>query len=315
MRGLGLTWRHTISQARTRFARLVAGLPQPRVIGYYNFWGLPFFAAVDGAELRIGVLHGDWPGLAECLRGLRGLVDGVLCVSPPLVELVRENWPGFPAERAAMLACPVNLPAPDTAKPPLAGRPLVVGFCGRISRAEKRVDRFPALYQQLAQAGLDFRLEFLGDGPDARWLRRQLAGHSRVVFHGRLSGRAYWQALRGWDAIVFVSDYEALPIALMEAMGLGVVPIYPRIGYGGSEYARAAAPEFWYEPGDLSQITQALRRLRQMAAAELQALRDRCGQTVRAHLGDGYFVTFSSFVRRICELPRISRAQFPPRPF
>jgi glycosyltransferase involved in cell wall biosynthesis len=285
------------------------------VIGYYNFWGLPFFAALDGAERRVGVLHAPWPGLPECLRRVRGLVDGVLCVSRPLLELVRENWPAFPAERTAFLPCPVNLPAPDTAKAPLAGRPLVVGFCGRIMREEKRVDRFPAVYQQLAQAGLDFRLEFLGDGPQAHWLQRQLAGDSRVVFHGRLSGQAYWQALRGWDAILFVSDCEGIPIALLEAMSVGVVPIYPRIGSGGDEYVKEAVPEFWYKAGELSQITQALIRLQQMPAQQLQSLRDRCGQTVRPHLGEGYFVTFSSFARRICELPRISHARFAPRPF
>jgi glycosyltransferase involved in cell wall biosynthesis len=315
VRGLGLTWRSNIGQARRRFRQAINSVRPPRVVAYYNFWGLPFFAGLDAAERRLGVLHTDWPGLPDCLRQVGGLVDGAFCVNHQLLELVRQNWPGFSPERLALLPCPVGLAAPDTAKPPLAGRPLVVGFCGRIAREQKRVDRFPVLFKLLKESGLDFRLEFLGDGPQEDWLKARLAGEPRVVFHGRLAGAAYWQALRSWDAILFVSDYEGIPIALMEAMSLGVVPVYPQIGCGGGEYVRRAAPEFWYRAGELPLVVAALKELQQMPQPALQALRDRCGETVKAHLGDNYLRTFSGFVRQVQEWPRVSQAEFTRRPF
>jgi glycosyltransferase involved in cell wall biosynthesis len=304
--GLGLSGRDSIHTARARLAAVAAGLPAPLVVGYYNLWGLPFFAGVDGASRRIGVLHSDWPDLAERLRRVRPLVDGALCVSRPLVDAARRAWPEMADERIAFLPCPVDPPAALLPRPPLEGRPLVIGYCGRLSRVQKRVDRLPELVSRLRGADPDFRLELLGDGRDEAWLRRRLGSEPRVVFRGRLGGEAYWRTLNGWDAIVFTSDYEGLPLALLEAMGVGAVPVYPRIGCGGADCAGRVAPELLYEPGDMAACAAAVRRLARLPAAELDAARGRSVREVAPHLGDAYFRTFSEFVRRIAALPRIS---------
>jgi glycosyltransferase involved in cell wall biosynthesis len=305
VRGLGLSWRHTIAQARRRFARAVPKTGPVKV--YHNCWGLPFFAGLDSAQRRIGVLHSDWPGLPGCLRRVHAFVDGVLCVSQPLMGWARREWADWDSERVAFLPYPAGCAQVEITKAPLASRPLVVGFAGRLSREQKRVDRLPTLVRELDRAKLDYRFELLGDGPEAGWLRRQLAGHPRVIFHGRLSGEAYQSVLRGWDALVLVSDYEGLPIALLEALSVGVLPLYPRIGSGGDDYVARICSEFLYTPEDLRAVASALAKVRQLPAERVEALRARCGEVATPHLGDCYLRTFAAFVRRVMELPRVSR--------
>ena len=91
----------------------------------------------------------------------------------------------------------------------------MLGYSGRIIREAKRVDRLPALDRELLAAGVDCRWEIMGDGPELPGLRRQMA-ERRVCFRGRLADAAYWEALAGCDLLVFTSDYEGLPISLVE---------------------------------------------------------------------------------------------------
>ena len=319
VRGLGLSGLSSIATARRRFRQLsapppeVISAPPPEVMAWHNLWGLAFLADLDRAGRRLGVLHSDFPGLAGWLPGLRGLLDGALCVSRPLLEMVRAALPELAGERAAWLPYPVARERPEAPQPPPGGRPWVIGYAGRLARAQKRVDRFPALVRALRGAGVDFRFEFLGDGPEAPWLRRQLAGETRVRFHGRLDGEAYWNVLRGWDALVFVSDYEGLPIALLEALAVGVLPIFPAIGSGGDTYAAGVRPDLLYPAGDLAAAVQVLRRLAAAPPEDLAALRRRANELAVPHLGDCYLSTFARHARALAALPRISEAA-PARP-
>lgn len=305
--GLGLTGRHSIRAARSRFAAAAeATAPPPDVFAFHNLWGLPFFAGLDRTGRRLGVLHTDFPGLEACLPGLTGLLDGLLCVSRPLLDRARRRLPELDGPRSDWLPYPVARDTTQASQAPLHGRPLVLGFAGRLSFAQKRVDRFPPLVRQLHEAGLDFRFEFLGDGPQAGWLRQQIGDNPRVRFHGRLSGEAYWEALKAWDVMVFVTDYEGLPISLLEALSVGVLPLFPAVGCGGDAYAAGVRDDLLYPAGDLAAAVHALRRLAGATEEALRSLRARANALAQPHLGDGYLRTFAEAVRRVVAQERLS---------
>ncbi len=312
IRGLGFTGLSTIRSARLRWQALrrdEAGAPT--VLAYHNLWGLAFFADLDRSERRLGVLHSDFPGLARWLPGLRGLLDSLLCVSQPLLELARRALPELAGDRSAWLPYPVARDHTRAAQPPVGQRPFVLGFAGRLAFAQKRVDRFPALIRELADAGVNFRFEFLGDGPQADWLRRRLADEPRAVFHGRREGANYWQALEGWDALVFVSDYEGLPIALLEALSVGVLPVFPAVGSGGDAYAAGVREDLVYPAGNLRAAAAVIARLAAAPERELRELRCRANALAQPHLGDCYLETFARHARAVAARPRISAAAFP----
>lgn len=299
-----------IGTARRRFADSFPDFT-PDVAVFHTEWGWPFFAGVDRAARRILYLHSDSPGLDRKLAKAVHWADGFICVSDKLAERVRSHLPGLPAERLLKVDAAIEAPELPVRHEPPAGRTLVLGFCGRIVNEQKRVDRFPEIVQRLDALGLSYRIEFLGDGPERAWLEAQLPDRTKFVFHGRQSGAAYWRIVTGWDAITFVSDYEGTPLALLEAMAVGGLPLHPRLDSGGDRYAGAVDPRLVYAPGDLAALAESIRWISTLKDDEWQALRSRSRTAIAAHLGDGYRRKFAEFVRHIAALPPLEQRPLP----
>ncbi len=313
VRGLGLTWRNTIHQARKRFRqRQPSGA---EVVTYSNVWGLPLFADLDGASRRIGVLHGPWPDQTDHVRSVRGCLDGVIGISSQQMELAARLLPELTAERIAFLPVPAGRDRGEIRQPQLGGRPFVVGYSGRVQRHQKRAERFPELVDALNRAGFAYRFEVLGDGPLLPGLRHRFSGNPRVVFHGRQHGEQYWQVLQTWDAMIFASDFEGVPISLMEGLSVGVIPVFPRIGSGADGHVKQVDARLLYPPGDLATAVRVLQSLTRLSKDEVTTLRRRCGEIARPHLGECDLAAMSACVHRIRDLPRISCTVFPRRPF
>lgn len=309
-RALDLNESLSIRAARGRFA---AAFPDfvPEVAVVHTDWGWPFFADLDRAPRRIAYLHSDTPGLDAKLAKIVHWADGFVCVSDRLVERVRTHLPGLAAERLLKVDAPIDAPELPARTAAPAGRPLVLGFCGRVVNEQKRVDRFPELAQRLDALGVSYRMEFLGDGLERPGLEQQLSDRAKFVFHGRQGGADYWRIVAGWDAITFVSDYEGTPLAELEAMAVGVLPLHPRLASGGDHYAGQVAARLVYPPGDLAALAEGVRWLSGLAGDEWNALRVRSRTAMSAHLGGGYRRKFSEFGRHIAALPAREKRPLP----
>lgn len=307
---LNFTWRTTLGRMRREFARVMAAHPGAVVI-YHNAWGLPFLHGGDGAARRVAFCHG-MPAFHACnLPPCDGLLDGVLGVAPGLAAAWGGMLPSLGPGRAQIMSAPVEPP------PGLAlrqGRPpeIVLGYAGRVVREHKRLDRLPQFLRELDAAGVRYRFEVLGEGSLRPALERKLG--ARVKFHGWTSAGDYWRALAGWDAMVFFSEVEGAPMALLEAMKLGAIPFYPGIGGTiGDLYAPQVDPLCLYPPGDLAAMAAAVRQVFARPAADLDALRARSRALVAAHTTENYCRTFDDFIGSVADQPRLSKPGDPAR--
>lgn len=312
--GLGLTWRHNIVIARQRMQSFCYP-NKPGIIIYHNLWGLPFFADVDHSVRRIAVLHTKWPGFEKVFPNHRGLIDGALCISQPLVDFVQAALPELGPNRIQLIPLPIDTPLASTHSSDMTKRPLIIGLCGRIEFHAKRVDRIPGLCRLLSESHQPFRMELLGDGSARSWLQARISPDAPVVFHGQQSGKKYWDILSQWDIILFLSDFEGLPISMLEAMGAGVIPVFPNLNCGGDLYAKQVSPDLVYPPGDLTSVCDTLKRICSMPSSNVEALRQKCREMVLPHAASNYRQVFANFVTHIHQLPRISADHFAPRPF
>ena len=312
--GLGVDGWDSIRCIRKKLAKHSDLFPDSVAV-CHNMWGLQFLAELIPAKRRIGILHSDWTTLRPFLQSQKELLDGVLCVSNTLMELVAECLPELSKDnRIQLIPYPIDGVPIMPNRMSLVKRPVIIGWIGRMQEEQKRVDRLPSLLKAFDDAQIDYRFELLGDGPMQEWLEKQLPTN-RTVFHGRKSGDDYYSTLSKWDFITSVSDYEGLPISMLEALSAGVLPLYPTIGSGGDEYAEKLSSNFVWEAFQFEQAASKLNLLLKQPEATLHQSRLNALNLTARHSESEYFRIFDSFTQQIVDLPRISNAELPNRPF
>jgi glycosyltransferase involved in cell wall biosynthesis len=125
------------------------------------------------------------------------------------------------------------------------------------------------LLRAFAEVDPDARLELVGEGPlraDLEALARELGVESRVRFHGAL-GYSETLAIIGRASVFALccrrtpdGDHDCLPVALMDAMSLGV-PVISSRAFGIPELIEDGQSGLLAPPEDPAATTEALSRL------------------------------------------------------
>lgn len=279
----------------------LAQSPTPATALLYNGYGAQIGIA-EGADRVVAYLHSDFPGLEWWTRSLIGRVDGILAVNATLAQRCMEYTSD------CISVGEVKLPLLGMTLQPLRqpSSLLRIGYVGRISRRQKRVERISGLLGGLRSMGTSYAFTFIGDGPDRAWLERQHSGDRRVVFSGHLTGQAYAEALAALDCVVFTSDYEGLPLALMEAVAAGAVPVYPA-GCCGAEWVARLGAGLVYDRQDGKALAAAVRAVGAWGVEQRQAYDQARRQQLAEHTEAAYHAGLSAFIDAVQRQPRRSR--------
>jgi glycosyltransferase involved in cell wall biosynthesis len=155
--------------------------------------------------------------------------------------------------------CPATLPARSTDE----GRLRIV-YAGRFVQEQKRVSDLPRIAHLLADCGIAAAWTLIGDGPEAAALRaglRDLPDHSSVTFTGRLGADAVLEHYTRNDVLILTSDYEGLPLSLLEAMARGCIPVVTAVESGIPEVVEAGVNGFAVPVGDIEGFAARLAEL------------------------------------------------------
>jgi colanic acid/amylovoran biosynthesis glycosyltransferase len=193
-------------------------------------------AASAGVPCAVA-LHSDDPhywALADTFADTTGPVSFV-AVSAAILEKLP-----FPADRFGRVLIPYGVPIPaESAK--WSDERFRVVYSGRFVERQKNVTtvlesllRFCAEYP----AG---EAVLIGGGPRLDPLQRRVAEagmETRVRFTGRLAPEEVGDELLRAHAILLMSDFEGLPVAFLEGMARGLVPVSRRTESGIPELVR-----------------------------------------------------------------------------
>jgi glycosyltransferase involved in cell wall biosynthesis len=144
-------------------------------------------------------------------------------------------------------------------------------------RPEKGYDVLLDAVKAVADCVPPIRVAAVGRGPLADALRarhRELALGDRFQFLGQRAD--VLQLLAGSDAFVLASHHEGLPVALMEATGVGLPIVASRVG-GIPQALEDEVDALLVPPGDPALLAQAMKRL-----ASDPELRDRLGRRAKS---------------------------------
>lgn len=211
----------------------------------------------------------------------------VICISDFCRSQVLRIAPGIPDHRLEIIRlgvdCAALQPAAIGSTQEFAG-PLKLVCTGRMVAAKGHRILLAAL-SALASEGISFECALIGDGPERSSLEALCASlgiSQQVRFLGALAHQPTLAQVASADVFVLASFAEGLPVALMEAMALGVPCVSTTI---------AAIPELIQDrvngllvpPGNSSALHAALYKL-----AGSPALRTELGLKARATTQETY---------------------------
>jgi glycosyltransferase involved in cell wall biosynthesis/predicted O-methyltransferase YrrM len=168
--------------------------------------------------------------------------NAIICVSSRIREKVASIHPGI-GDRTRVIHNTSIRDADILPRAPRSSDRLRIIYTGRLVQYQKRVLDFVLLADELEALGLDFTLDLVGGAPPAhdeaaallpqRAARHVEAGRMRLL--GRLARPDVLEELRSSDLFVLLSDFEGLPLSLIEAMAAGCVPVVAEMESGISE--------------------------------------------------------------------------------
>ena len=219
---------------------------------------LPF---IDFGIIRLPVVHNILPGEVNGSLEMPFWWDYALCVS----DFVRRAAINLgPSEKIGV--CELGVKHPDIAinrakidpgNPNFAIRLIWVG---RVEELQKRVSRIPLIARRLYELGVRFSWDVLGDGSELAKLKadvRNLGLEEYFRFHGCVSEKEVFEVFSRSHVLVLTSDFEGLPQVVIEAMGVGVVPVVTQLPGSTDSLINAGKTGFLCRRGDIDAFSSA----------------------------------------------------------
>jgi glycosyltransferase involved in cell wall biosynthesis len=152
-------------------------------------------------------------------------------------------------------------------------------FLGRLHK-DKGLREIAEACRVLKSENFQFEFKCFGAGDEKDFFVAEMSEilGEKFFYGGVVSGEEKWKALAESDIFLLPSHYEGLPVALLEAMAAGVVPVVSEIGSIGS-VVEEGFNGFLIEPQNVAQIVEKLKSLLS-DEADWQNLRNNARATV-----------------------------------
>ena len=203
----------------------------------YDFVASAISTDLPADVSTLGVLHSDDP--AHYIHGYRmgPYWDGIVSVSQFIHDNLMSLNPTF-ADRSSVIHYGIK-DAGDVISPKRQPtEKLKVVYTGRIVQEQKRIMDFVDVVDRLAQHSDQFEFSFVGDGDEMDAFRTRMAPHinsGMVKILGRAKPSQIPGLLRQAHVFALTSEYEGLPLSLLESLSAGLVPVVTEIKSGITE--------------------------------------------------------------------------------
>jgi glycosyltransferase involved in cell wall biosynthesis len=227
-----------IYEDRTEFVYHQLRSIQPRsVLACLGVESFEILRVVPDGVVRLGIIQSDDPGPYTVVDPYRPYLDAMIGVSSIIRDKLVANC-GF--KHSVYIPYGIQFRPFVARKPRAAGDPVRIIYVGRMIECQKRVSRLVELAKNLAAQGVSFRFTFVGGGEDLEKTRLALADLKQVQILGDVPNQKVTDLLRSNDVFVLLSDFEGLPLSLLEAMGEGLVPVVSDLESGVREVVTEA---------------------------------------------------------------------------
>ncbi len=229
----------------------------------------------------IQLLHGDHDYYYDMAVRHEPVIDAYVAYSRAMFENLCQR---LPERRDSIFHLPYGVPLANRVRRAAAG-PLRLVFAGRLENGQKGIFDLPEIDRHLTDLGIPVVWTIAGDGPHSGELARRwgLGGKAqttdRVRWLGRLDPLELANVYAEADVFVLPTRAEGFPVALLEAMSAGLVPVVSDIASGVPEVVEDGVTGLRPAVGDIAGFASAIATLSQ-ERDRLEAMSRAARQTV-----------------------------------
>ena len=199
--------------------------------GHLRRFGIPTVAVVHSDDrFYRGIID-------EFIAGpVQRRVTSAVCVS----DVLKEQVMACHLRDLVVKKIPCGTRVPQQSVTPSLAR-FRIAYVGRLAEEQKRISETTRALLRVCREIPGAEAVIYGDGPDRPAVERILAEEGlgvAVTLGGNVPNAEIQAQLLQCDAIALLSDYEGLPIALLEAMACGCVPVCLQMRSGIPELVR-----------------------------------------------------------------------------
>lgn len=278
----GVSIQRSSSRLRSIWKQEFSAMDPVDIAVYHNGWGMDLLSGVDNARLRICWIHSDFPNLDMFIRHYAPYADVFVSVHPGIQARIAAENAWIPSRRNQYVYCPIAVPSSVLKQRNQLRKKPVIGYIGRLEKRQKRVERLLPFWKHLKETGSPAQLEIMGTGPMEKWLRKKFKDDPDVRFLGNMNRDQVWSALANWRYVFFPSSFEGLPLALVEAVAAGVMPVYPSF-HGESEPLYSIDPQLLYPQGEMRTAAEVFIQLEKEYPKKHPAFLERSEAFLQQH--------------------------------
>ena len=211
----------------------------------------------DFGRAVIYMLHGDIEYYYDLAVRHDPIVHAFIAYSRRMYD---ELIARLPHRADAIFHLPYGIPLPAAVRRAADG-PLRAVYAGRFEQQQKGIFDLPDIDRALQAMGVTVAWTMAGTGPDEDELKRRWAFNPGVRWMGALTNAALLEMYAQQDVFVLPTRFEGFPVALVEAMAAGLVPIVSDIASGVPDIVDAGVSGERPPVADVRAFAEAIARL------------------------------------------------------
>jgi glycosyltransferase involved in cell wall biosynthesis len=181
------------------------------------------------------------------------LIDQYIGHNPYFFEELRKRLPGRVND---VHYFPFGIKLPPERRQPNFDKPLRLLFLARLDK-KKGIYDLLEIDQRLFQKGIQVQWTVIGNGPERMGFGEEIKANARFRLYTNLNDAEKYSKLPEHDIFVLPSRLDGVPLAMLETMGAGLVPILYRFNPGiGMIFPTEA---MIVDPGDINGMAQLIQ--------------------------------------------------------